>query len=172
MLHRAIAWSCTNLLAISSPAASPAPSLLGPPLVYQSSPLSITMTHLTGLSTAPRARITFTVPLPPSASAGSAGNDARVTHLTFSPCGAYLLAVSSSPSAEMLTVLEQQGGCINQWEPVWSERVARFTGESDTAASATAAPLADPRRVITTRWLGEHRRVCPGSRGRLRLHFD
>jgi hypothetical protein len=129
----------------------------------------VKMTHLTGTSTALKSSIQFTVPLPASASTSAAG-PATTTHLSFSPCGAYLLAVSSSDVAETVTVLEQQGGCINKWEPVWCERVARFTGEGDgspgtstAVGSSTPIPMTEPRRLISSRWLGEPRRVRSSS---------
>lgn len=100
---------------------------------------------MTGSPTSPKPRLTFTLDPPAS------NTPASISHLDFSPCGCYLLAVTTGLSEDVLTVFEQKDGCINNWAVCWSERVERF-GE-DAAAGGNV------KRFVGMRWIGEPRNV-------------
>lgn len=159
------AWSCTNLIAVPTPTPAPAPSIFGIPHTRSSSPspLSITVTHFAGTAIptdrkgkAPqRSRLSFVLSLP----ATTVDPAARISHLSFAPCGGHILAiVSADGQNDRLTIFEAVDGCIDQWEIVWNESLGRF-GESAEGG----------KKVVDVRWVGEPRRVSESRLQRFRV---
>lgn len=140
------AWSThSNLLAVAAPPTPPG------------STASIHLTHFAGQGAAsPRVALSLPVPVPvpvsgpraPDAVATTA--DARVSHLSFSPDSCHLVAVVSTPLAsDLVTLYEQRGACVDEWDCTAQEDCARFTPEGPTAE----------KHVVSLRWVGESRRV-------------
>ncbi|GAA5859117.1 hypothetical protein JCM1840_003759 [Sporobolomyces johnsonii] len=147
----------TNLVALASSSSSSlsACSLFSPGIEHAQHP-SVTLSYLSGSPAAPLPRLTFRLDVPTSTS------NPRIKHLSFSPCGAYLLCVSGSTDGDegddWVTVYEQAAsGCINEWETGLHEKVGRF--------GARGAPMEDKgvqgKEVVSVRWVGEPRKWYP-----------
>ncbi|KDE04309.1 hypothetical protein MVLG_05263 [Microbotryum lychnidis-dioicae p1A1 Lamole] len=144
------AWSCTNLLAVPLP-----PNFIGrssSPSSSTSNRLAVHLTHLAVSASARRPRLDLSLYLPPSST------PSHITHLSFSPCGAYLLVSSTSHTgdkADRLTVFEQLEGCIDEWAILWHESLDRFGANSSDPNTA--------KTLVNTRWLGEPKKWWPTS---------
>ncbi|GAA5992434.1 hypothetical protein JCM10908_000815 [Rhodotorula pacifica] len=198
--------SHSNLLAIAAPPTSHAPTPLvdllynddllkattTTPMAANATTPTIQLTGFSGAEAAcPRVRITLPVPVPvpaqisvspPSDTPASSSDERqpppppRVTHLSFSPDSAYLLAVmhvpssssSSATTSDLITLYEQRGACIDEWDCVAQEDVARLAARSEGGRAGmgdSASPQAGgevlQRRVVSLRWVGESRRWYP-----------
>ncbi|SCV69521.1 BQ2448_2541 [Microbotryum intermedium] len=142
------AWSCTNLLAVPLP-----PNFTSSSSSSSSSSsnrLAVHLTHLAATASAPRPRLDLSLFLPPSST------PSHITHLSFSPCGAYLLVSSTSDKgdkADRLTVFEQLEGCIDEWGIVCHESLDRF--------GATPSDPARVKTLVSARWIGESKKWWP-----------
>ncbi|POY76741.1 hypothetical protein BMF94_0333 [Rhodotorula taiwanensis] len=172
------AWSThTGLLAVALPSSTAPPSLFadwfGSPEA-SSQPTStgptIHLTHFSGADAAtPRVRITLPVPVPPVSNAGTPdpAPTRRITHLSFSPDSSFLVAIVRDPSSstavegkgasDSITLYEQRGPCIDEWDCVAQEDAGRFTAQ----AGAPSSSQSKRKRVVSLRWVGEPRRWYP-----------
>ncbi|GAA6034279.1 hypothetical protein JCM8097_003821 [Rhodosporidiobolus ruineniae] len=157
------AYSTTsNLLALASPPSTPTPFPLFPsdPLTHArpAPPLEITLTHLSSpvSSAVPRVQVRLQIP-----SSSTSTAESRITHLSFSPDGEQLLAVSSSPSTggDYLTLFDHRSPSLDEgWEAVLHEPVGRFAPPTGMDARGVKA---GEKRVLSVRWVGEPRRWYP-----------
>ncbi|SCZ97001.1 BZ3500_MvSof-1268-A1-R1_Chr4-2g06923 [Microbotryum saponariae] len=146
------AWSCTNLLAVPLPPNFTGRSSSSSSPSSTSNRLAVHLTHLAVSASAPRPRLDLSLYLPPSST------PSHITHLSFSPCGAYLLVSSTSHTgdkADRLTVFEQLEGCIDEWAILWHESLDRFGANSSDPNTA--------KTLVNTRWIGEPKQWWPTS---------
>lgn len=170
------AWSThTGLLAVALPSSTALPSLFAdwfgspevPPQPTSTGP-AIHLTHFSGADAAtPRVRITLPVPVPPVSNAGTPdpAPARRISHLSFSPDSSFLVAIVRDPSSstavegkgasDSITLYEQRGPCIDEWDCVAQEDAGRFTAQ----AGAPSSSQSKRKRVVSLRWVGEPRRV-------------
>lgn len=154
------AWSATNLIATSEPAALP--NSFQP--TESTSPLSIRITHFPATpiyrshspgtpAPPPTNRISFQLNLPPfpldSTDSPNLTAPAFISHLEFSHCARYLLAVTTHENTDdSLSLFQSATGQIDQWSLVWTESLARF-GDA----------VSGGKHVVQSRWLAEPRKV-------------
>jgi hypothetical protein len=159
-LYSSPAYStASSLLAFPLPSHSPCtleafplfPPLDDPLLSLPSptSTLQLALSHLSSplTSALPSLSLLLSIPLAPN------DNDASITHLSFSPTGHQLLAVSSSPTGgDVLTLFEHHSACVDDgWDVVLQERLGRL--------APGGGGMAKEKRVLSVRWVGEPRRV-------------
>ncbi|GAA5836987.1 hypothetical protein JCM11251_004465 [Rhodosporidiobolus azoricus] len=156
-----------NLLALASPAATPAehafplfdpfldPLALPPPPIPPPG-LGITLSHLSSplSSVVPRVQVRLTIPtplsaLPPAVTttgvAPGTEQQGKVTLLSWSPEGESLLAVCSYPAhggGDHLTLFDHRSPCLDEgWTPVLQEAVSRFSPTTSPSSSTSLPPF-------------------------------